>query len=240
MRRLAPCWMTFSWWTPCKPPKSRPRRSQNNWRSANWPRAKSIPPERWERERGMRGRSRRERWCEGGRWKGCQIGLKIAPLNKAERLKTAEMRMLIAGEADKAIDTTLCVCVCSGLPPLRPEGVHPVLCTEWSWLYRSHVSVLSGRLHQPVHPEYREQPPQPQTGGEDKQPQQTPHLCRLQVWHTNSHTLYCYFVTVQFLEFFLLHLLSYAPEVDFYSNLQMPVACTFFISKCLLRTSLKA
>ncbi len=188
MRRLAPCWMTFSWWTPCKPPKSRPRRSQNNWRSANWPRAKSIPPERWERERGMRGRSRRERWCEGGRWKGCQIGLKIAPLNKAERLKTAEMRMLIAGEADKAIDTTLCVCVCSGLPPLRPEGVHPVLCTEWSGLYRSHVSVLSGRLHQPVHPEYREQPPQPQTGGEDKQPQQTPHLCCLQVWHTNSHT----------------------------------------------------
>ncbi len=142
--------------------------------------------------------------------------------------------MLIAGEADKAIDTTLCVFVC--VQAYRPCAqrasilffvLNDLGCIDPMYQFSLDAYITCYTLS------IESKPPQPQTGGEDKQPQQTPHLCRLQVWNTNSHThthAYIYrgvtLLLCSFWSFFTV-LALLCPRGWFLLNLQMPVTCTF-------------
>lgn len=82
--------------------------------------------------------------------------------------------MLIAGEADKAIDTTLYVCVQAYRPCAQRASILFFVLNDLGYIDPMYQFSLNAYIN-------LFNPPQPQTGEEDKQPQQTPHLCSLQV-----------------------------------------------------------
>lgn len=145
------------------------------------------------------------------------------------------MRMLIAGEADKAIDTTLCVLVC--VQAYRPCAqrasilffvLNDLGCIDpmYQFSLDAYINLFTLSI---------ESSPRSHKLEERINNLNRHHTYAVYRSETQTHTLIHMHIFTEVLlcdcavfGVFSLHLHSYAPEVDFYSNLQMPLACTFF------------